>query len=321
MPIWSDWVIRKTIRGTGYSMTERENGMEGFYQLQGEKLQPYVHMVPEWLLKEGKEGGSPQFWGMTDGGEPCGAAVLQREEDVVTLRFLYIAEAYRKEGKGSRFLAELLYHAYHAGDQVFQVHYIPGEYPKFERLLQGYPFEKTEEKIGSFTCTLGELSENKYLQGSYGNVRALSQCTEESLRIFYREIAARGEDLVDMPVKKEAYLADACAVAMEQGKPAGLLLVKEGKNGSLEIPFLLNFSENVAAPIEMIRFAVQTGSRKYTKETQCSFAVVSETLLLLLQKMGITTEKKRQKSTLRLSYFTAYEKAVQRYLDGDTNRV
>lgn len=292
--------------------------MERIFCLQEAELAAYVPMVPEWLFRESQEE-AVQLWGMAEGEIPCGVAVLHREEGAVTLRYLYIAEAYRKEGKGSRFLAELLYNAYHDGYQNFQVHYMPGEYPKLERLLTGYPFVHREEMVGSFSCTLGELIENPYLQGACGNVRALSQCTEESMRALYQEIMERGDDLVELPVQREQYLADCSAVAMEQGKPAGLLLVKEGKNGSVEIPFLLNYGENVAAPIEMIRFAVQTGSRKYPRETSCSFAVVSRTLLQLLEKMGIPQGKRRQQAVLSLSYFAAYEKAAQRYIDGKTD--
>lgn len=293
--------------------------MERIFCLQEEELAAYASMVPEWLFREAREEAAVQLWGMAEGKIPCGAAVLHRGEGVVTLRYLYIAEAYRKEGKGSRFLAELLHSAYHDGYQNFQVHYMPEEYPKLERLLTGYPFVHREEMVGSFSCTLGELAENPYLQGAYGNVRALSQCTEEGIRALCQEIVARGEDLVELPIQREQYLADCSAVAMEQGKPVGLLLVKEGKDGGVEIPFLLNYGENVAAPIEMIRFAVQTGSRKYKKETSCSFAVVSKTLLQLLEKMGISQGKRRQQAVLSLSYFAAYEKAAQRYIDGKTD--
>lgn len=295
--------------------------MERYLLLQGQEADAYAHMVPAWLLEEWRTEEGVQLWGMADAGSPCGAAVLRNEEGVITLHYLYVAREYRGEGKGAAFLAELLFRAYHSGALVFQVRYIPGEYPKLERLLTGYPFQKEEEMLGIFTCTLGELAGNKYLQGAYGNVKALSQCTEESLRAFYQEIVTKEENLVEMPVKREDYLADCCAVAMEKGKPAGLLLVREGTDGGMEIPFLLNLSANVAAPVEMIRFAVQTGSKKYAPETVCRFAVISEGLMQILEKMGLTGVKKRQRCILRLSYFAQYERAAQRYIDGETDRV
>lgn len=285
--------------------------MENYNLLQGERLNAYAHMIPEWLFTSPKEGGEVQFFGMSDSGIPCGAAVLSREEDVLTLLYIYVEKAYRGEGRGQRFFAELLHRAYHSSDRIFRVRYIPGEYPKLERLLSGYPFVQEEEAVGSFSCTLGELQKLKYLQGAGSNVKALSECTEESLRPLYQEIAAREDDLVEMPLDRQDYIAECSAVALENGKPAGLLLVREDKEGEMSIPYLVNYSENITAPVDMIRFALQEGGKKYSPETICRFAVVSEKLLQLLEKLGMTFGKKRQQCTLKLSYFAPYEQSAQ----------
>lgn len=295
--------------------------MEEYIRIRGNEILEYAHMIPDWLLASPQEGADVQFFGMRDFGIPCGAAVLSGENGVLTLQYLYLAQEYRGSGRGTRFLGELLNYAYHAGEYEFQVKYIPGQYPEMERILQSYPFQREEEMIGSFSCTLKDLQDVKHLQGGCGNVRALSECTEESLRPFYREVELRGEDMVEMPVKKKEYLAAESAVAMENGCPAGLLLVKQDGEGAVTIPFMINLSANIAAPIEMIRFAVQAGGKKYPPETTCSFAVVNETLLRLLEKMGITFVRKRQKCTLALSYFERYEEMVQHYLNGEINSI
>lgn len=295
--------------------------MERYSLLREQEAADYTYMVPEWLLGEWRREEQMQLFGMSEDGAACGVALLRSEEGTVTLLYLYLTEEYRGEGRGIRFFAELLFRAYHSGAGVFQVRYLPGEYPKLERLLDGYPFEEQEEMLGVFTCTLGELAENKFLKGTYGNVRALSQCTEEGLRLLYQEIAAKGEALVEMPVRKEDYLADCSAVVLEKGKPAGLLLVREGKNGEVEIPLLVNLSGNVAAPVEMIRFAVQTGSGKYAPETVCRFAVISEGLMQVLEKMELSGAKKRRLGSLRLSYFARYERAAERYIKGETDSI
>ena len=120
---------------------------------------------------------------------------------------------------------------------------------------------------------------------------------------------------MELPLDRQAYAADCSAVAMDNGKPAGLLLVREDKPGEMSIPFMVNYSKNITAPVDMIRFAVQTGGKKYSPETICRFAVVSETLLRLLEKMGMTFGKKRQQSTLELSYFDRYEQSAQIAID------
>lgn len=285
------------------------------------QLSAYSHMIPKWLLESPKEEANMQFVGATDFDTPYGVAVMSSEAGTLTLQYLYIAEEFRGAGRGARFLTELLFQAYHRQEQKFQVKYIPGQYPKLERLLRGYPFSNEEEMVGSFSCTLGELAGLKHLKGGYGSIRALSECTEESLRSFYREVEARGDDLVEMPLKKKDYLADCCAVTMENGKPAGLLLVKKDGDKAVTIPYLLNLSSNIAAPVEMIRFAIQKGSLAYPPETICSFAVISETLLRLLEKMGITFVRKRQQSTLDLSYLAPYEQRVERYINGEINSI
>lgn len=289
--------------------------MEEYFLLEGDRIGAYAHMIPEWLFTRTEEGTEVQFWGMSDMGEPCGAAVLSGEDGVLTLQYIYIEKAYRGQGKGQRFFAELLYRAYHSPNRILRVRYVPGEYPKLERLLSGYPFAQGEEEIGSFSCTLGELLGLKYLQGAGNNVKALSECTEESLRPLYQEITEREDDLVELPLNRQAYAADCSAVAMDNGKPAGLLLVREDKPGEMSIPFMVNYSKNITAPVDMIRFAVQTGGKKYSLETICRFAVVSETLLRLLEKMGMTFGKKRQQSTLELSYFDRYEQSAQIAID------
>lgn len=295
--------------------------MEEYFLLEGDRIGAYAHMIPEWLFTRTEEGTEVQFWGMSDMGEPCGAAVLSGEDGVLTLQYIYIEKAYRGQGKGQRFFAELLYRAYHSPNRIFRVRYIPGEYPKLERLLSGYPFAQGEEEIGSFSCTLGELLRLKYLQGAGNNVKALSECTEESLRPLYQEIAAREDDLVEMPLNRQEYIAECSAVALENGKPAGLLLVRKDKEGEISIPYLVNYSKNITAPVDMIRFALQEGGKKYSPETICRFAVVSETLLRLLEKLGMTFGKKRQQCTLELSYFAQYEQSAQLEIDEAAERI
>lgn len=295
--------------------------MEEYFLLEGDRIGAYAHMIPEWLFTRTEEGTEVQFWGMSDMGEPCGAAVLSGEDGVLTLQYIYIEKAYRGQGKGQRFFAELLYRAYHSPNRIFRVRYIPGEYPKLERLLSGYPFAQGEEEIGSFSCTLGELLRLKYLQGAGNNVKALSECTEESLRPLYQEITEREDDLVEMPLNRQEYIAECSAVALENGKPAGLLLVRKDKEGEISIPYLVNYSKNITAPVDMIRFALQEGGKKYSLETICRFAVVSETLFRLLEKLGITFGKKRQQCTLELSYFAQYEQSAQLEIDEAAERI
>lgn len=289
--------------------------MNDYFRLTENMLMEYAFMIPQWLLESRTDGTDTEFWGMESFGGPGGVAVLKREGGDKILQYLYIAEDLRGEGSGSSFLLELLYQAYREGCRRFVTSYIPGQYPEFERLLLAYPFDSEEEMVGSFGCTLQELMQLKHLQGAYGSIKPLSECTEESLKPFYRLLVETGEDLVELPLKKQDYLAECSAVVLEEGKPVGLLLVKKEGEQGLDIPLMVNLSRNIAAPIEMIRFAVQTAGRVCPPETVCRFAVVNGTLLQLLEKIGIKPAAKRQRRALELSYFDAYEQEVDRFIE------
>ena len=283
--------------------------MEDFRKLEQRELSRYGHMIPKWLLRDSLEDDTLEIWGMEDWEEACGAAVISRKPDVVELLHIYIAEEYRGNGRGSRFLTELIYYAYKLGASRFQVKFIAEQFPKLEKLLKGYPMQQAEtEMVGNVESTLEELAQLPYLKGSYGNIRALSECTTEGLSSLYTEISSRGLDWVEFPLKKEDYMTDYSAVVMEGGKPAGLLLVKKTEGGVM-IPYMVNLSRNVAAPVEMIRFAVQKGIKKLPLDTKCQFAIINGILLTLLEKMGMKV-RKRQCAELDLSYLEESEQSV-----------
>lgn len=288
--------------------------MKDYRKLRMDEVTGYAHMIPAWLMEEALEDDTIEIWGVEEFGEACGTAVIMREIDAVTLMHLYVVEEYRNCGIGSGFLLELMLYSYGLGVSQFQVKYMEEQFPELERLLRSYPMRKNDdEQIGTAVCKLGYLQGLKNLQGGYGQVKALSACTTESLACFYQKIISRGMDLVDFPLKKGEYLEDYSAVTMEDGEPAGLLLVKKTEDG-VSIPFMINLSENVAAPIEMIRFAIQKGSQDFPSDTMCYFAIINETLYMLLEKLGIVLNKRKCVS-LDLSYFEEYERNATAYID------
>lgn len=288
--------------------------MEDFRMLTPEEWIEYAHMIPRWIMESAYENDTLEIWGMEDWGTPCGVAVLSRKPGVMELQHFYIDKEYRGSGRGGRFLTELVYYAYTQRADWFQVVFVKEQYPAMEKLLKAYPVQEEEtEQIGSATCTLGELMQLKHFQGNCGHVRALSQCTEESLSHLYRKIVSEGLDLVELPLKKDEYLAEFCAVAMDDREPAGLLLVQKTEDG-VKLPFMINFSKNVTAPIEMIRFAVQKGSEELSKDTKCHFAIVNETLYALLEKLGIRL-KKRTCFNIELSYLEEIERDIDIHID------
>lgn len=292
--------------------------MEDYRQIRQDEREPYASMIPAWLLERAKEDENIELWGMTDFGVVCGAAALSKEPEAVSLKHIYIKKEYRGSGRGSRFLTELLYDAYKHQAEIFYTDYVPAQYPELERLLSVYPVEiKEMETFGTAAVTLGELTGKKYLKGSCGNVKALSECTEDGLRLLYQRLVELGLDYVDLPLNKEEYLADYSAVMMEEGRPAGLLLVKGGKE--ISIPYLVNLSRNAAAPLEMIRFALQKGNRELSPDTVCRFAVVSRTLLALLEKFEIPVNKGKRVQ-IDLSYCSRLGMRTNAYIETVSER-
>lgn len=286
--------------------------MDEFILLSREQRREFEQMIPQWLLDSETDWMDMDYWGMKSFGSPSGAAVLTRDGEEMTLRYLYVTEEYRHAGRGSTFLWELISHAYNEGCKSFVTSYMPGQFPDFERLLWSYSFQTEEEEVGSFSASLKELAQIPQLQGSYRSVRPLSECSEQSLQPLYRMMMEEGEDYVALPLKKQEYLADCCAVAFDKDQPLGILLVKQVSDQEVTLPLIINFSHNALSTLEMMRLAVSQGSRVLSPETRCSFDVVNGALLQLMEKMGIRAAKKRQRCTLDLSFMKEIVQEVEK---------
>lgn len=286
--------------------------MDEYILLTEEQRREYEPMIPQWILHLEKEYVDVDFWGMRSFGSPGGVAVLSEEGKEMKLLYLYLTEEYRHTGRGSAFLQELINHAYERGCQSFVVSYIPGVYQDFEELLLQYDFHREDEKTASFSCSLQELLMIPQLQGSFKSVKSLPACSEQSLHSLYRTMMEAGEDYVDLPLRKQEYLGKCCAVAMEENQPAGLLLVKTVSEKEITIPLMVNYSHNVMAVMDMMRFALQQAQKLLPSDTSCHFDVVNESLVLLLEKLGIPITAKRQRCTLDLSYLKEIEEEVKK---------
>lgn len=289
--------------------------------LNEKQLQGYAHMIPERFLRHTWAEASLQFWGMANADSPYGIAVTDCDGDAFLLQYIYIAEEFRGVGKGIQLMTELMLYAYHAGMKSFQLRCFAGQYPKLERILSGYPFVRETEDIGSFSCPLSELLRNPYFQGHCGNVTALADCTQKSLRSFSRKMEQQGEELLELPLDKKAYLSECSSVILERGRITGLLLIKQEQQKECRVCCMLSYSSYVTAPIQLLRFAMQRAGSYCPPDTLCRFEVVNGTLLRILEKMGISAIAKRQCYTLELSYFKQYEAAVQDYANGKTEAI
>lgn len=295
--------------------------MEDFFLLRESQLADYAHMIPDGWKEQTWETAAVQYWGAAYLGMPCGAAVVSSEPETLWLHHIYIAADFRKSGIGLRFLTKLLLYAYHDGKKYLRLRCMQGAYKELERLLTAYPFTYQEENIGSFSCTLGQLLQNPYFRGKYREIQPLAKCSEASLKPFYQKIQQQEENMAGFPLNKKEYLPDVCSVKLEQGKPAGILLVRAEAAGEVRIEYLLNYASDVAAPLEMLCFAVQRGSRLYPPETICHFDIVNETLFRIVEKMGLTPDARKRCYTMELSYFARYEKKVNSYICGESDRL
>lgn len=284
--------------------------------LNEKQLQRYAHMIPDRFLRHTWAEAALQFWGMERAGIPYGIAVTDCDGDAFLLQYIYIAEDFRGMGKGVQLMTELMLYAYHAKKQSFQLGCLERQYPKLERILSGYPFVRETEAVGSFSCPLSELLQNPYFQGHCGNVTALADCTQKSLRSFSRKMEQQEEELLELPLDKKAYLADCSSVILEKGRITGLLLIRQEQKNECRVSCMLSYSSYITAPIQMLRFAVQRAGNCCPPDTLCHFEVVNGTLLRILEKMGITAAAKRQRYTLELSYFAQYEAAAWAYANG-----
>ncbi len=289
--------------------------------LNEKQLQRYVHMIPDRFLEHTWAEAALQFWGMERAGIPYAIAVTDCEGDTFMLQYIYITEKFRGMGKGTQLMTELLLYAYHAKRKSFQIRCLAGEYKKLERMLGGYPFQREEEGLGSFSCQLSELVQNPYFQGSYGNVAALADCSSKSLRAFSKKLERWGEELIELPLDKSDYLAECSSVVLEKGKIKGILLIRQEQEKKCRVCCLLSHSTHIAAPIWLLRYAIQRAGSCCPPDTLCHFEVVNKTLLRILEKMGVKAAAKRWCYTLELSYFARYEAAAWAYANGTTEAI
>lgn len=280
--------------------------MEDFWILKSEDMWRFDYMIPDWILQMDPILEGITFWGMTDLNEPCGVAVTVMEDGIPTMIYLYVAPDYRRSGKAGKLIREIMYQSYKRGAHSIKVKYIPEKYPQMERLLRIFPGEKKEEFVGTACGTIEELMKLKHFQGNTGSVRALSECSQASLNSLYMQIEEQGEDLVELPLKRGEYVEECSAVIMENGVPAGLLLVKQ-EGDEIKVPYMINLSSDIAAPIEMIRFALKKGSEMFPPQTYCSFVIINEILFQLLGKIGVRTQK-REVLFINLEQCKKYER-------------
>jgi len=280
--------------------------MEDFWILKSEDMWRFDYMIPDWILQLDPILEDITFWGMTDWNEPCGVAVTTIENGIPTMIYLYIDPDYRRSGKAERLIREIMYQSYKRGSDCIRVKYIPDKYPQIVNLLRLFPGEKEEEFVGTASGTIEEFLGLKYLQGNTGSVKALSQCTQASLRSLYKKIVEQGEDLIELPPKKGEYVEECSAIIMENGVPAGLLLVKK-EGEEIKVPYMINLSSDIAAPIEMIRFALKKGGEMFPLQTRCSFVIINEILFQLLGKIGVKTQK-REVLSISLEQYKIYER-------------
>ncbi len=221
----------------------------------------YYSMLPDRFYEYMEEDKGTLIFGIENFGMAAGAAMIRRVSEDAELVWYYVNERYRGRGVGAEGLLRLMQlfrQSY--GMESISVNLYAGADEEVKRLFLGYPVEKNYPAQSIFRTTAGALRASGKLGTGGEKSVALSDLSPEKLDSLNKALAEYGKDLVPLPIKPEEYLARQSAVFMENGEPAGVLLLKKVRR-EIRISLLASFANDRASVLDMIAFTVANSTR------------------------------------------------------------
>lgn len=249
-----------------------------------EDEQHFLPFLPEAVKKEYEEDPQLLIYGMVAEDTAVGAAAVSIIDTRAILEYVYVVPDYRGYNLFGECMANLGYSLWRLQVDELYVRYIPEDYAGIHRQMRflGARIEKTGS--GAMRFTLADIKDNPALSGDTRGVKALAECTPAELDGLYRRITRLGEDLIDLPLALADYELACSCVYMKRGEAVGLLLVAQSEEG-IYIPFFFSDTDDVLAPLLLVRFALSQGLMQFSEETEVSLRTVDEKLTKLLVKL------------------------------------
>lgn len=249
-----------------------------------EDEQYFLPFLPKLVQREYEENPRLLVYGMVVGDTAVGAAAVSVIDTQAIFEYVYIAPDYRGRGLFGECMDNLGYSLWTLHVVEVYVRYILGDAARFHEKMQllGAHIEKTGS--GAMHFTLADIKDHPALSGAAPGVKALAECKREELDGLYRRIWQLGEDFIDLPLDLVRYELACSCVYMKHGEAVGLLLVEQSQDG-VYIPFFFTDTDDVLAPLLLVRFALSQGLFQFSEDTKVSLRTVDEKLTKLLVKL------------------------------------
>lgn len=199
------------------------------------------------------------------------------------------------------FIDSIVYDMYNKGAKKLIYHFLEGDDDDLVKTLEWSGFIVNKGEIATFNFTIKQLSEIPLLNSSFRNVISMEELDNIRLRNICADIVNSNADIIDMPLDKEKYLANCCAVYMAGDTPKGLLLLCRDKDGALSIPYIYSNSSDAMAIVEMMKFTFNMAQKQFDESELCRTYVVEPTLVKIVEKITMATPRYRQSAILDLS--------------------
>lgn len=278
--------------------------MEMISRLSEENIEEYIELLPYEYLGIYEYAENTFMYGMSDEGIPCGIALLENENDDVIIHYL---NTYGKNKHDMySFVNFIAYELYQQGVERLIWKYLEDDDFDYKLMLANLGFVSTSDDIAVFEFSIKDLLSNDFLNTMSRDTVSLKDIGGFELKKFCAEITNEFKNIVEMPIKKELYVADCSAVYMEKNVPKGILLLQMEED-ILHIPYIYSGSSNPKAIIEMMRFMFSQAKKKYSEYTICKIYVVDPLLVRIVEKVTGITGKYQQIAVRNLNLFSIFE--------------
>jgi len=284
--------------------------------IRGEEIDFYLSFIPQTLQQSYLMQANLLLYGIRYLDTACGVIVVEAQSENALIKYIYLAEDYRHRGMAGEALNELLFELYGAGYVTVSASYIPELYPDMHDRLWCMGFQIEEAESGFFSIPVDTLADKPLLKGKTNHVVALRDVSKMELNRLCNKLVETGYDLVDMPIRKEQYLADSSGVFMENGEPKGIILLEQDREKAdvAKVPLLYCGASSQSAPVELVRFMAQSGLEQQQHIRTCQISALSESVKEFIRKVTGSEALKKEYATYKLSNLFQYYEMADRVM-------
>jgi len=282
--------------------------MNNLIRIDENSISSFISFFPLGILDEFIENEHVELFGIVNGREAVGGIAVRNEFPTVHLLWIYTMEDMVKRGVDTDALLDLFFVLYRQGYGDVRVVIDPETDPGIEQSLRRFKFVYRLLGRGSYISTLGEIRKNKTLKKTSSQVVSLAETTARVFNRIVDRIESSGGNLLGEGLSRRYFNEELSSIYIEGDKATGLLLVKQDDENVYRISFMYSESENILAPVEMIRHTFERAD-SYGDDTVVKFDLINENLIEFVEKLVGGEVIRSKEGILDLSFLRESVKA------------